>query len=92
MIPVTRINHAVLYVRDAEVAANFYMAAFDFEPVGPVTNRVAFLRRVTATITTTSACSGSVPVPLLSPTAASASTTSRGRCRRSKRWPRPARC
>jgi catechol-2,3-dioxygenase len=44
MIPVTRINHAVLYVRDAKIAADFYQAAFDFEPVGPITNRVAFLR------------------------------------------------
>ncbi|MET0422054.1 MAG: VOC family protein [Acidimicrobiia bacterium] len=44
MIPVTRLNHAVLYVRDAEVAANFYMNAFDFEPVGEITTRAAFLR------------------------------------------------
>jgi catechol-2,3-dioxygenase len=34
MIPVQRINHAVLYVRDAERAAAFYQEAFGFEVVG----------------------------------------------------------
>ena len=33
MIPVTRLNHAVLYVRDAQASADFYQAAFDFEVV-----------------------------------------------------------
>jgi len=44
MIPVTRLNHAVLYVRDADVAADFYQAAFDFEVVERVPGRMAFLR------------------------------------------------
>jgi catechol-2,3-dioxygenase len=44
MIPVTRIHHAVLYVRDAQVAADFYQAAFDFEAVGEISSQVAFLR------------------------------------------------
>jgi catechol-2,3-dioxygenase len=34
MIPVRRLNHAVLYVRDAERAAAFYEEAFGFEVVG----------------------------------------------------------
>ena len=33
MIPVERLNHAVLYVRDARVAAAFYQEAFGFEVV-----------------------------------------------------------
>jgi catechol-2,3-dioxygenase len=33
-IPVARLNHAVLFVRDAERAAAFYQAVFGFEVVG----------------------------------------------------------
>ena len=33
MIPVARLNHAVLFVRDAEVAAEFYGRVFGFEVV-----------------------------------------------------------
>jgi catechol-2,3-dioxygenase len=33
MIPVARLNHAVLYVRDAGVAADFYRRVFGFEVV-----------------------------------------------------------
>ncbi|MFN8036958.1 MAG: VOC family protein [Acidimicrobiia bacterium] len=33
MIPVTRLNHAVLFVRDAQVAAAFYQEAFGFDVV-----------------------------------------------------------
>lgn len=33
MIPVARLNHAVLYVRDAEVSAAFYARVFGFEVV-----------------------------------------------------------
>lgn len=40
----TRLNHAVLYVRDAQVASDFYQAAFDFEVVSQMGNRAAFLR------------------------------------------------
>jgi catechol-2,3-dioxygenase len=36
MIPVQRLNHAVLYVRDARVAAAFYQEAFGFEVVTSV--------------------------------------------------------
>ena len=32
-IPVARLNHAVLYVRDAQVAADFYRRVFGFEVV-----------------------------------------------------------
>jgi catechol-2,3-dioxygenase len=44
MIPVTRLNHAVLYVRDARIAADFYQAAFDFEVVEEMPGRAVFLR------------------------------------------------
>jgi catechol-2,3-dioxygenase len=33
-IPIARLNHAVLFVRDAERAAAFYQAVFGFEVVG----------------------------------------------------------
>jgi catechol-2,3-dioxygenase len=33
MIPVARLNHAVLYVRDAQAAADFYGRVFGFETV-----------------------------------------------------------
>jgi catechol-2,3-dioxygenase len=43
MIPVKRLNHAVLYVRDATVAAAFYQEAFGFEVVAEMPGAV-FLR------------------------------------------------
>jgi catechol-2,3-dioxygenase len=44
MIPVTRLNHAVLYVRDARASSDFYEAAFDFEVVERVGTAAVFLR------------------------------------------------
>ncbi len=35
-MPVTRLNHAVLYVRDAEVSARFYQDVLGFRPIGLV--------------------------------------------------------
>jgi catechol-2,3-dioxygenase len=46
MIPVKRINHAVLYVRDAAKAAAFYQEAFGFEVVAELPG-AAFLRSPT---------------------------------------------
>jgi len=43
MIPVQRLNHAVLYVRDADRAAAFYREAFGFEVVAEMPG-AAFLR------------------------------------------------
>jgi catechol-2,3-dioxygenase len=43
MIPVRRLNHAVLYVRDAARAATFYQEAFGFEVVTEMPG-AAFLR------------------------------------------------
>ncbi len=44
-IPVTRLNHAVLYVRDATVAAAFYARVFGFEVVEHAFGgRAVFLR------------------------------------------------
>ena len=44
MIPVKRLNHAVLYVRDAEQAAAFYQEAFGFEVVERIPGMAVFLR------------------------------------------------
>lgn len=44
MIPVQRLNHAVLHVRDVERSVAFYRAAFGFEVVDQVPGRAAFLR------------------------------------------------
>jgi catechol-2,3-dioxygenase len=43
MIPVKRLNHAVLYVRDAQRAAAFYREAFGFEVVAEMPG-ATFLR------------------------------------------------
>ena len=44
MIPVARLNHAVLYVRDAQVAADFYSRLFGFEVVESIGGRAVFMR------------------------------------------------
>jgi catechol-2,3-dioxygenase len=44
MIPVARLNHAVLYVRDAEVAAEFYGRVFGFEVVDSRAGQAVFMR------------------------------------------------
>jgi catechol-2,3-dioxygenase len=45
MIPVAKLNHAVLYVRDAQVAADFYGRVFGFEVVSSESNgRAVFMR------------------------------------------------
>jgi catechol-2,3-dioxygenase len=44
MIPVARLNHAVLYVRDADVAADFYQRLFGFEVVERIPGRAVFMR------------------------------------------------
>ena len=33
MIPITRLNHAVLYVRDLDASVDFYRRAFGFEEI-----------------------------------------------------------
>ena len=43
MIPVTRLNHAVLFVRDLERAVDFYRRAFGFQVIS-ATGQAAFLR------------------------------------------------
>ena len=48
MIPVKRLNHAVLYVRDAERAAAFYREAFGFDVVAEMPGAV-FLRAAGST-------------------------------------------
>jgi catechol-2,3-dioxygenase len=45
MIPVTRLNHAVLYVRDLDTSVEFYRQAFGFEEIAREGGgRMAFLR------------------------------------------------
>lgn len=44
-MPITSLNHAVLFVRDADAAAAFYMKAFGFEELSrPPGMRAAFMR------------------------------------------------
>jgi catechol-2,3-dioxygenase len=44
MIPVAKLNHAVLYVRDAEASAEFYGRLFGFEVVESIPGRAVFMR------------------------------------------------
>ena len=44
MIPIAKLNHAVLYVRDATVAADFYARVFGFEVVESMGGRAVFMR------------------------------------------------
>ena len=44
-MPITRLNHAVLFVRDADAAADFYRRAFGFEELTrPEGMRAVFMR------------------------------------------------
>jgi catechol-2,3-dioxygenase len=49
MIPVTRLNHAVLFVRDLPRAVAFYQAAFGFEIISDMDGKAAFLRAKNST-------------------------------------------
>ena len=44
MIPITRLNHAVLYVRDLDHAVEFYRRVFGFEVISEMTGKAAFLK------------------------------------------------
>ncbi len=44
MIPVKTLNHAVLYVRDAQASGEFYQRALDFQVVGAMGRNAVFLR------------------------------------------------
>jgi catechol-2,3-dioxygenase len=43
-IPVARLNHAVLYVRDLDRSVGFYAKAFGFEEIAREGGRMAFMR------------------------------------------------
>lgn len=43
-IPVQRLNHAVLYVRELDRSVDFYREAFGFEEISRIPGRMAFLR------------------------------------------------
>ena len=60
-MPVKRLNHAVLYVRDAEVTARFYSEALDFERLPMGFPGAVFMRVQDRPTTTTWACSRSAP-------------------------------
>ena len=49
MIPVTRLNHAVLYVGELDRAVEFYRAAFGFEEIAREGGQMAFLRAAGST-------------------------------------------
>ncbi len=44
MIPITRLNHAVLFVRDLPRAVEFYKSAFGFDVISEMDGKAAFLR------------------------------------------------
>lgn len=44
MVPVTRLNHAVLFVRDLDQEVEFYKRAFGFEVISEMPGQTAFLR------------------------------------------------
>ncbi len=49
MIPVKRLNHAVLYVRELDRVVEFYRTAFGFEEIAREDGRMAFLRAAGST-------------------------------------------
>lgn len=48
-MPVTRLNHAVLYVRDVQVSCDFYEHVLEFETIGRIPGLGAFLRAAAST-------------------------------------------
>ena len=44
MVTITRLNHVVLYVRDARKSLAFYQDVLGFQPTSPPTDRGVFLR------------------------------------------------
>ena len=44
MIPISRLNHAVLFVRELDRNVDFYQRAFGFEVISEMPGRAAFLR------------------------------------------------
>jgi catechol-2,3-dioxygenase len=48
-MPVTRLNHAVLYVRDVDVSCSFYEQVLGFETIGRIPGLGAFLRAAAST-------------------------------------------
>jgi catechol-2,3-dioxygenase len=48
-MPVTRMNHAVLYVRDVERSVDFYRSVLDFRVVNAIGDKAAFLQAPAST-------------------------------------------
>ena len=49
MIPVARLNHAVLYVRDLDRSVDFYQRVFGFQEIARERGMMAFLRAADST-------------------------------------------
>ena len=49
MIPITRLNHAVLFVRELDRTIEFYRRAFGFEVISGTPGKAAFLRAENST-------------------------------------------
>ena len=49
MIPITRLNHAVLFVRELDRTVDFYRRAFGFEVISEMTGKARFLRAKNST-------------------------------------------
>ena len=59
-MPIHRLNHAVLYVRDMDTSVEFYESVLGFLPIHRYPN-AAFMRAPGPPTTTISACSRSAP-------------------------------
>lgn len=87
-MPIRRLNHAVLYVRDAKRSVAFYTDVLGFEVRASLGDQAFFLR---ADGSTNDHDLGlfQVETDRVPPTR-SASTTSLGRCTRWRSWPQSA--
>ena len=90
MIPVARLNHAVLFVRDAQRSAEFYGRVFGFEIVSTEVGGSAIFMRAAGGANHHDLGLFSVgPEAPAHRAARPASTTWPGRCRASRTWPPP---
>ena len=64
MFTITRLNHMVLYVRDARASLAFYQGVLGFKPTAGRPTGASSCARTAATTITTLRCSTSEPTPL----------------------------
>ncbi len=89
MLRLSRLNHAVLFVRDLERSVAFYRDVLGLTPVARMGDDMAFLRAPGSPNTTTSGSPPSEPARLRPRAAASGCTIWPGKSPRSKISPRP---